>query len=108
MSEGNNGAVHRAFLDQTRRIVVKVGSGVLVDKDYQLDDVRVGVLVQSLSALLDNNIQVVLVTSGAVAAGMPVIGLESRPNTIPEKQACAAVGQTRLMSLYENFFKVSL
>jgi glutamate 5-kinase len=104
MSEGNNGAVHRAFLDQTRRIVVKVGSGVLVDKDYQLDDVRVGVLVQSLSALLDNNIQVVLVTSGAVAAGMPVIGLESRPNTIPEKQACAAVGQTRLMSLYEKFF----
>ena len=104
MSEGNNYSAHRAFLDQTRRIVVKVGSGVLVNKDYQLDDVRVGVLVQSLSALLDNDIQVVLVTSGAVAAGMPIIGLERQPNTIPEKQACAAVGQTRLMALYEKIF----
>lgn len=104
MSERNNYSTHRAFLDQTRRIVVKVGSGVLVNKDYQLDDVRVGVLVQSLSALLDNDIQVVLVTSGAVAAGMPIIGLERQPNTIPEKQACAAVGQTRLMALYEKSF----
>lgn len=104
MSEGNNYSAHRAFLDQTRRIVVKVGSGVLVNKDYQLNDVRVGVLVQSLSALLDNDIQVVLVTSGAVAAGMPIIGLERQPNTIPEKQACAAVGQTRLMALYEKSF----
>lgn len=104
MSEVNNHSAHRALLGQVRRIVVKVGSGVLVDKDYQLDNVRVGVLVQSLSALLDSNIQVVLVTSGAVAAGMPVIGLERQPNTIPEKQACAAVGQTRLMSLYEKSF----
>ncbi|MEE8160268.1 MAG: glutamate 5-kinase [Acidobacteriota bacterium] len=104
MSEAKNHSAHRALLGQCRRIVVKVGSGVLVDGDYQLDDLRVGALVKSLSALLDGNIQVVLVTSGAVAAGMPVMGLKQQAKTIPEKQACAAVGQSRLMALYERAF----
>ncbi len=104
MSEVKNHSAHRSQLGQSRRIVVKVGSGVLVDGDYQLDDMRVDGLVKSLSALLDGNIQVVLVTSGAVAAGMPVIGLKQQPKTIPEKQACAAVGQSRLMARYEKLF----
>ena len=104
MSEAKNHSAYRALLGQSRRIVVKVGSGVLVDGDYQLDDLRVGALVKSLSALLKGNIQVVLVTSGAVAAGMPMIGLKQQPKTIPEKQACAAVGQSRLMALYEKLF----
>ena len=88
----------------TRRVVVKVGSGVLVDQDHHLDEERIGALVEDLVALRESGVQVILVTSGAVAAGAPLMGLEKQDKTIPQKQACAALGQTRLMALYERLF----
>jgi len=94
----------RQSLAEARRIVVKVGSGVLVDPNHHLNTERIGNLVESLRRLLETKSQVVLVSSGAIAAGTPVMGLEKRPLSIPQKQACAAIGQSRLMALYESFF----
>ena len=94
----------RQALFGARRIVVKVGSGVLVGEDQELDRARIGRLVESLGQLLDQQHQIILVTSGAVAAGAPAMGLARSAKTIPQKQACAAVGQNLLMALYEQLF----
>ncbi len=94
----------RANLGDTRRLVVKFGSGMLVDNHYAIDKGRVGNLVDSLSVLLERKVQVVVVSSGAVATGAPFLGFANRPRTIPQKQACAAVGQSLLMALYEHSF----
>ena len=103
---GNSAHVQqvRKSLAKARRIVVKVGSGVLVNQNHHLDTERVGDLVESLGHLLETRNQVVLVSSGAIAAGAPVMGLEKRALSIPQKQACAALGQSRLMALYERVF----
>jgi glutamate 5-kinase len=89
-----------------RRVVVKVGSGILVNQDHHLDEDRIGALVEDLVALRESGVQVILVSSGAVAAGAPMMGLEKQDKTIPQKQACAALGQTRLMALYERLFSL--
>ena len=106
MTMSDQSTVHpfRRTLSKARRLVVKVGSGVLVNQDHQLDDGHIRTLVEGLSDLLKSKIQVVLVSSGAIAAGAPVMGLVNRARSIPQKQACAAVGQTRLMALYERLF----
>jgi glutamate 5-kinase len=95
---------YRARLAKSRRVVVKVGSGVLTGSDQRLNRGRVSSLVEGLTSLLERAVQTVLVTSGAVATGAPVIGLAGRAKSIPQKQACAAIGQTLLMALYEEFF----
>ncbi len=93
---------HKArILEKTRRIVVKVGSSVLSDGDGVCTP-RVSQLATTLSAL--RPAEVVLVTSGAVAAGMGVLNMKQRPRTIPAKQAAAAIGQITLMALYEECF----
>ena len=94
----------RQTITGARRIVVKVGSGILVNEDHHLDEERIGTLVEDLAHLLANQVQLVLVSSGAVAAGAPIMGLEKQDKTIPQKQACAALGQSRLMALYERLF----
>ncbi|RPI28921.1 MAG: glutamate 5-kinase [Acidobacteria bacterium] len=94
----------RLRLAKSRRLVVKVGSGVLTGADQRLNRVRVASLVKGLSSLVESGIQTILVTSGAVATGAPVMGLAGRTKTIPQKQACAAIGQTLLMALYEECF----
>ena len=100
----NSGLQVRRSLAQADRIVVKVGSGVLVDVRQRLDTERIGRLVDSMTRLLAEGRQLVLVTSGAVAAGAPVMGLTGSAKTIPQLQACAAVGQNLLMSVYERLF----
>ena len=94
----------RQTITGARRIVVKIGSGILVNEDHHLDEERIGTLVEDLAHLLANKVQLVLVSSGAVAAGAPIMGLEKQDKTIPQKQACAALGQSRLMALYERLF----
>jgi glutamate 5-kinase len=94
----------RRRFEKARRIVVKVGSGVLTGADHQVNRFRVASLAHSISGLLEKRTQVVLVTSGAVATGAPVIGLAGKPKSMPQKQACAAIGQSLLMALYERLF----
>ncbi len=89
------------------RVVVKLGTGLLTGADNRLDRERVAALVASLATIGGTGVpacELILVSSGAIAAGMGEMGFEKRPKTLPELQACAAVGQTRLMSLYESLF----
>jgi len=86
------------------RLVVKVGSSLLSDKSFQLDKKALGVVVANIMAARERGIETVLVTSGAVAAGMGALGLKKRPGVIIEKQACAAVGQSLLMHEYQRAF----
>ena len=87
-----------------RRIVVKIGSAVLAGNDGGLDRGRIDALVDELAAQHAAGRELVVVTSGAVAAGVVRLGLGQRPKLIPQKQAAAAVGQIGVMSAYEASF----
>src|SRR5437764_7270319 len=92
------------LLKNVSRIVVKVGTGVLTDSRKQLDLAQVERLVAQIAIQRQAGKQIALVSSGAVGAGMGALGYEKRPAQLAELQACAAVGQTRLMATYENLF----
>jgi glutamate 5-kinase len=96
--------VHRDLLKSVSRIVVKLGTGVLTDSRKLIDPAQLAQLVAQIAALKKAGKEVVLVTSGAVGAGMGALGYESRPTDLAEKQACAAVGQSRLMTAYDKLF----
>ncbi len=96
--------MHRDSLQSASRIVVKLGTGVLTDSRKRIDPAQLEQLVAQLAALKKSGREIVLVTSGAVGAGMGALGYENRPTGLAEKQACAAVGQTRLMGVYEKIF----
>ena len=86
------------------RLVVKLGTGVLTDAQKQPDLAQMEQLVGQLAGQRQAGREVVLVSSGAVGAGMGVLGHRKRPNDLAELQACAAVGQSRLMASYERLF----
>ncbi len=92
-----------ALLARVRRVVVKIGSGVLAHRDG-LNRERIAALVDEIAAVHRGGRDVVVVTSGAVAAGVSRLGLTQRPRTIPHKQAAAAVGQIGVMAAYEAAF----
>jgi glutamate 5-kinase len=94
---------HKRFLRRVRRVVVKVGSSLL-STSSGLDRARIRTLATEIEDLAGEQRQFVIVTSGAVAAGMARLGLRERPKTIPQKQAAAAVGQIDLMAYYEEVF----
>jgi glutamate 5-kinase len=97
----------RAPLKNATRIVVKLGTGVLTDSRKQPDFDQMSQLVAQIAAIRGQGKQVVLVSSGAVGAGMGVLGHQKRPADLAELQACAAVGQPRLMALYEKLFSAA-
>ena len=96
--------MRRDLLQSVSRIVVKLGTGVLTDSRKQLDLARMEQLVSQVAAQCKAGKQMVLVTSGAVGAGMGALGYDKRPPELARLQACAAVGQTRLMATYERLF----
>jgi len=96
--------VRRKVLNDISRLVVKVGTGVLTDRRKQPDPEQLKQLVAQLAGLRRAGREVVFVTSGAVGAGMGALGYEKRPSDLAELQACAAVGQSRLMAIYEQLF----
>jgi glutamate 5-kinase len=85
-----------------RRVVVKVGSGLIADPTAGPDRARIEPLAAEIAAVMAGGVEVALVTSGAIAAGTARLGLGGRPRSIPEKQAAAAVGQAALMWHYEQ------
>lgn len=91
-------------IKRVKRVVIKVGSAVLTLQGIKLNDAAFKGLAAHISALRNNGIEVALVTSGAVAAGMGKLGLAKKPKSIPEKQAAAAAGQSSLMGKYERAF----
>lgn len=95
--------LRRELLARAKRVVVKVGSAVLTNDDGLNHEVMAD-LARDLCALMADGREVVLVSSGAVAAGRKRLGLGARPLAMREKQATAALGQVRLMREYEDIF----
>lgn len=91
------------LLTRVRRVVIKAGSGIL-STARGLNRESICSLVHNLATLHSDGKEVVLVTSGAIAAGMSRLGMRERPRAIPQRQAAAAVGQIDLMALYEECF----
>ncbi len=94
--------MHRASLKNASRIVVKLGTGILTDSRKQPDLEQIRQLAEQIAAVRAQGKQVVIVSSGAVGAGMGVLGHEKRPAELSELQACAAIGQPRLMTMYQK------
>src|SRR3989338_4245749 len=93
----------KQILKRARRVVVKIGSQIL-SSSQGIEEGRIKELVRDLAALQDQGKELVVVSSGAVAAGMTRLGVRHRPRTVPQKQALAAVGQIKLMAIYEKHF----
>ncbi len=92
------------ILKDVTRLVVKLGTGVLTDSRKQPDLAQMEQLVAQIAEQRQAGREIVLVSSGAVGAGMGALGYAKRPSELAELQACAAVGQSRLMAIYEKLF----
>jgi glutamate 5-kinase len=91
-------------ITDAKRIVFKVGSSTLTHENGKLNLRRIEKLVKVLADMKNSGIQVVLVSSGAVSAGVAKLGFGSIPDAPEIKQAMAAVGQSELMKIYDRFF----
>jgi glutamate 5-kinase len=100
----SNRDIRKKILGKGRRVVVKVGSSILASVEKGLHYDVFSRLTKEISDLKRQGYEIVLVSSGAIAAGMEKLGYKTRPQAITQKQATAAVGQTRLMNIYENYF----
>jgi len=94
--------MRRELLKSVKRVVIKIGSRVLTGADGGLDHGVIGRMCGDMALLREQGKQVVVVSSGAIAAGRSELGLTEKSRTIPQKQAAAAIGQTRLMRAYEE------
>src|SRR3989344_4453924 len=86
------------FLSNLKLVVVKVGTSTLSSKSHPMDKHAVKKISDRVGGLLDKGIKVVLVSSGAIGAGMHLLGLKARPKTLNHLQAAAAIGQAQLMT----------
>ena len=93
-----------SFFENCKRIVVKVGSSTLTHASGRLNLRRIEALAKTLSDLKNAGKEIILVTSGAVSAGIAKAGLGHRPESLEEKQAMASIGQSELMKIYDRFF----
>ena len=95
-----------SLLASVKRIVIKVGTKVLTTKSNRLDVSAIEHIVEQICSLIEQQKkEVILVTSGAIVAGMQILGWEKRPSQLNKLQAAASVGQSRLMRVYERVFK---
>ncbi|PAK47357.1 glutamate 5-kinase [Priestia megaterium] len=95
---------HRQELQNSKRVVVKVGTSTLTYDNGDINLARIEKLARVLSDLMNAGKEVVLVTSGAVQVGVKKLKLKEKPTSIREKQAAASVGQCELMHIYSKFF----
>lgn len=102
---GDRNKLARETIKEARKVVVKVGTNVLMKKAGLIHRVRMRALVRQLAELTKEKYQVVLVTSGAIGAGLEALGLNRRPRDLPGLQIAAAVGQSLLMAEYGRMFK---
>lgn len=90
-------AVRQEVFFASKTVIVKIGSNVLTRDDDQLDDERIQALSVQIDRIRQTGRKVVIVSSGAVAAGIGALGISGRPSSLPELQATAAAGQPKLM-----------
>ena len=91
-------------LDNSKKIVIKIGTSSLTTDSGKLNLIKIENLAKIICELAKNNIKIVLVSSGAISAGVEKLNLENRPTEIATKQAVACVGQNALMQAYNNSF----
>ena len=99
---GTASRVARPDVAEARRIVIKLGTRVVTGDDGRLALPRLFSVIETAAHLREQGREVLIVSSGAVGLGMDALGLEQMPGELAERQACAAVGQTQLMGLYEQ------
>jgi glutamate 5-kinase len=95
---------YRENLNDTKRIVIKVGTSTLTYDTGKINFSRIDKLARVISDLINQGKEVILVTSGAIGVGVSKMNLPEKPKLIPERQAAAAVGQCELMHIYSKFF----
>lgn len=86
-----------------KKLVVKIGSSSLVHEDLSINEEMIDSLMKIFKRLKNDGIEIALVSSGAIALGMHELKLEKRPKNMSLKQACAAVGQAKLMEIYNKY-----
>lgn len=97
--------VNRDFLKEKKRIVVKIGTTTITHVDTgHLNLIKMEKLARVLTDIRNQNKEIIIVSSGAIGAGRKALGIQERPKSLAEKQACAAVGQARLMMIYQKLF----
>jgi glutamate 5-kinase len=92
------------ILAKMNRIVIKLGTGLLTDAQNHLSVRQIEGLVAQIAALHEQKKQLIIVSSGAIGAGMSELGLKQRPKKLDELQAAAAIGQSKLMAVYDELF----
>lgn len=96
---------YRERLKHKNRIVIKIGTSSLTHPETgRLNLRKLEVLVREISDLRNQGKDVVLVSSGAIGVGSAALGMQGKPEELEKKQACAAVGQARLMMIYQKLF----
>lgn len=96
---------HRNRLKDKNKIVIKVGTSTLTHPNGKLNLMRIEKLVRVLADLNNKGKQVILVSSGAIAAGAAKMGITKKPTDMSKKQALAAIGQAELIRIYDKFFE---
>jgi len=92
-------------MSHNKRIVVKIGTKVITSGDRALDKDSIGQIARQIADMQDKGAKVILVTSGAIGAGMWLLHMKKRPSDLGSLQAAASIGQSRLMHLYGEYFK---
>lgn len=88
-----------------KRIVIKIGSSILTDNQNHLDSGLINNVVAQISSLIDAGKEIILVSSGAIACGLDILGLKRRPTQLHDLSAMASLGQIALMDAYQRAFK---
>ncbi len=96
--------LRKTIISKVNRVIIKIGSSILTDKNGSLSESVFEKLAQEISKIRSKNIEVIVVSSGAIASGMKKLGLTERPTEISMKQAIAAAGQSTLIWNYERAF----
>ncbi len=96
--------LNREKIKSKKRIVVKVGTSSLTYENGKVNLRFLDHLARQISDMKHRGMEVILVSSGAIGVGLPVLGFQKKPDFLPYKQAAAAVGQGLLMNMYERFF----
>ncbi|NQV24315.1 MAG: glutamate 5-kinase [Rhodopirellula sp.] len=98
--------IRQEIIQTARTVVIKVGTSVLSNDDDSLDVARIAALAEQICHIRQTGRRVVLVSSGAVGAGMGLLNLKQRPTDLPHLQAAAATGQAHLIRLYDDCLEV--
>lgn len=101
----NSKLLREKYISRAKRIVVKIGTNVIGGSREPLDETRLDSLSEQIASLVESGIQVAVVSSGAIGAGMRQFAMTTRPRSLPHLQAAASVGQSKVVSCYDRSFR---